>query len=129
MSLPWLSPRTLYAECSTSDEQDIVKVHAGGEEDIDDAVKAARQALKGPWSHLSGTERGEMMRKLADLVDAATNELATIDTWNNGKRFSSAKGDVSELTGVLRYYAGFADKQYGQGEFSKQTISVFLTLC
>ncbi|CVK95909.1 probable aldehyde dehydrogenase [Fusarium mangiferae] len=100
--------------CYFSDENEIVKVHAGGEEDIDDVVKAARAALKGPWSHLSGTERGEMMRKLADLVDAATNELATIDTWNNGKRFSSAQGDVGELTGVLRYYAGFANKQYGQ---------------
>lgn len=55
------------------------------------------------------------MRKLADLADAATNELASIDTWNNGKRFSSAQGDVSEIAGVLRYYAGFADKQYGQG--------------
>ncbi|CAG7560604.1 unnamed protein product [Fusarium equiseti] len=99
---------------SPIDEQDIVKVHAGGEEDIDDAVKAARQALKGPWARLSGTERGEMMRKLADLADAATNELASIDTWNNGKRFSSAQGDVSEISGVLRYYAGFADKQYGQ---------------
>ncbi|KAG7405134.1 putative aldehyde dehydrogenase-like protein [Fusarium oxysporum f. sp. rapae] len=105
----------LISVVSPIDENEIVKVHAGGGEDIDDAVKAARVALKGPWSHLSGTERGEMMRKLADLVDAATNELATIDTWNNGKRFSSAQGDVGELTGVLRYYAGFADKQYGQG--------------
>ncbi|KAG5764932.1 hypothetical protein H9Q72_007004 [Fusarium xylarioides] len=96
------------------DENEIVKVHAGGEEDIDDAVKAAQEALKGPWSHLSGTERGELMRKLVDLVDAATNELATIDTWNNGKRFSFAQGDVGELSGVLRYRAGFADKQYGQ---------------
>ncbi|KAH7219926.1 aldehyde dehydrogenase domain-containing protein [Fusarium oxysporum] len=104
----------LVSVVSPIDENEIVKVHAGGEEDIDDAVKAARAALKGPWSHISGTGRGEMMRKLADLVDAATNELATIDTWNNGKRFSSAQGDVGELTGVLRYYAGFADKQYGQ---------------
>ncbi|KAJ4113574.1 mitochondrial aldehyde dehydrogenase [Fusarium oxysporum] len=71
---------------SPIDENEIVKVHAGGEEDIDDAVKAARAALKGPWSHQSGTERGEMMRKLADLLDAATNDLATIDTWNNGKK-------------------------------------------
>ncbi|KAK2930751.1 Aldehyde dehydrogenase, N-terminal [Fusarium oxysporum f. sp. vasinfectum] len=104
----------LVSVVSPIDENEIVKVHAGGEEDIDDAVKAARAALKGPWSHISGTGRGEMMRKLADLVDATTNELATIDTWNNGKRFSSAQGDVGELTGVLRYYAGFADKQYGQ---------------
>ena len=57
------------------------------------------------------------MRKLADLADAATNELASIDTWNNGKRFSSAQGDVAEIAGVLRYYDGFADKQYGQGWF------------
>ncbi|KAH7011183.1 aldehyde dehydrogenase domain-containing protein [Ilyonectria destructans] len=97
-----------------TDETEIVQVHAGGADDIDDAVKAARRALKGPWSHMSGTERGEMMRKLADLAEKATNDLATIDTWNNGKRFSSAAGDVSELTGVLRYYAGFADKLYGQ---------------
>ncbi|KAL9562239.1 hypothetical protein ACKAV7_013322 [Fusarium commune] len=84
----------LISVVSPIDENEIVKVHAGGGEDIDDAVKAARVALKDPWSHLSGTERGEMMRKLADLVDAATNELATIDTWNNGKRFSSAQGDT-----------------------------------
>ncbi|KAF5536998.1 aldehyde dehydrogenase (NAD+) [Fusarium mexicanum] len=50
----------------------------------------------------------------ADPVDAATHELATIDTWNNGKRSSSAQRDVGELIGVLRYYAGFAEKQYRQ---------------
>ncbi|KAI7759677.1 hypothetical protein LZL87_009000 [Fusarium oxysporum] len=73
----------LISVVSPIDENEIVKVHAGGGEDIDDAVKAARVALQGPWSHLSGTERGEMMRKLADIVDAATNELATIDTFGS----------------------------------------------
>ncbi|KAI8685235.1 Aldehyde dehydrogenase [Fusarium keratoplasticum] len=97
-----------------SDEAEIVRVQAGGAEDIDDAVKAARKALKGPWARLSGTERGELMRKLADLTEKATETLSSIDTWNNGKRQSSARGEVSELTGVLRYYAGFADKLFGQ---------------
>ncbi|TVY70433.1 putative aldehyde dehydrogenase-like protein [Fusarium oxysporum f. sp. cubense] len=99
---------------SPIDEQEIVQVHAGGEDDVDDAVKAARAALKGPWSKFSATERGEMMRKLADLAEELTDTFASIDTWNNGKRFSSAQGDVGELTGVLRYYAGFADKVSGQ---------------
>ncbi|KAH7145509.1 aldehyde dehydrogenase domain-containing protein [Dactylonectria estremocensis] len=99
---------------SPIDEKEIAKVHAGGQQDIDDAVEAARAAFKGPWSKVSGTERGELMRKLADLVEASTKTFASIDTWNNGKRFSSAAGDVSELTGVLRYYAGYADKVFGQ---------------
>ncbi|KAF4999683.1 hypothetical protein FDECE_11437 [Fusarium decemcellulare] len=99
---------------SPIDEQEIVKVHAGGSEDIDDAVKAARAAFRGPWSKVSGTERGELMRKLADLAEKHTETFASIDAWNNGKRYSSAAGDVSELTSVLRYYAGFADKLFGQ---------------
>ncbi|KND93032.1 putative aldehyde dehydrogenase-like protein [Tolypocladium ophioglossoides CBS 100239] len=101
-------PRSLIS--SPRNEQEIAKVHAGGEQDIDDSVKAARQAFRGPWSAISGTQRGELMRKLADLVEAKTDTFASIDTWNNGKRFASAQGDVSELTATLRYYAGFADK-------------------
>ncbi|KAL2209865.1 aldehyde dehydrogenase [Sarocladium strictum] len=94
--------------------EQITEVHAAGTADIDDAVDAARAALKGPWSEISGTQRGELMRKLADLAEELTHDMASIDSWNNGKRYSSARGDVSELTGVLRYYAGFADKIYGQ---------------
>lgn len=56
--------------------------------------------------------------KLADLVEKRTDEFAPIDSWNNGKRLSSAAGDVGELTSLLRYYAGFADKTYGKGKKS-----------
>lgn len=55
------------------------------------------------------------MLKLAELAEKRTDEFATIDTWNNGKRFSSARGDVGELVCLLKYYAGFADKIYGKG--------------
>ncbi|KAI3571486.1 aldehyde dehydrogenase domain-containing protein [Fusarium oxysporum f. sp. albedinis] len=94
-------------------EQEIVQVHAGGEEDIDDAVRAARNAFRS-WSKTEPTRRGELLRKLADLAEELTDTFASIDTWNNGKPFASAKGDVGELAGVLRYYAGFADKVFGQ---------------
>jgi aldehyde dehydrogenase (NAD+) len=74
-----LTPKTL-----DRNEQEIAKVHAAGEQDVDDAVKAAREAFKGPWSKISGTERGELMRKLADLAEELIETFATIDTWNNG---------------------------------------------
>ena len=68
-----------------SDEKEITSVYAAGEEDVDLAVKAARKALKDPsWKQLSPTDRGEMMHKLADLIDQNREVLATIETWDNG---------------------------------------------
>lgn len=68
-----------------STEEEIACVQAAGVEDIDDAVKAARQALRGPWSELSGTERGALMWKLADIAEKHMEAMAVIDTWNNGR--------------------------------------------
>ncbi|KAF5502229.1 putative aldehyde dehydrogenase-like protein [Colletotrichum aenigma] len=107
---------------SPIDESQITKVHAGGADDIDVAVKAARAALKGPWAGVSG-----IVLRLADLAEQHTKTLASIDTWNNGKRFSSACGDVGELTDVLRYYAGLADKLHGQ-EQTPLSVLLFATL-
>ena len=97
-------------------EELITSVHAAGEEDVDAAVAAARRAFKGPWSQMSGTARAALLHKLADLAEERTDEFASIDTWNNGKRFSSARSDVGELTSLLRYYAGYADKIHGKGQ-------------
>ncbi|KAJ0352373.1 hypothetical protein COL154_006586 [Colletotrichum chrysophilum] len=69
---------------SPIDESQITRVHAGGASDIDVAVKAARAALKGPWAGVSGTDRGKLMLRLADLAEQHTKTLASIDTWNNG---------------------------------------------
>lgn len=55
------------------------------------------------------------MYKLADLVDAHAETLATIETWDNGKPYSVALNqDIAEVAGTLRYYAGYADKVHGQ---------------
>ena len=55
------------------------------------------------------------MHKLASLVDAHSETLATIETWDNGKPYSVALNeDVAEVAGTLRYYAGYADKLHGQ---------------
>lgn len=97
-------------------EEDITSVYSATQEDIDKAVKAARAAFKHPsWRNLSGTERGEMMHKLADLVVKNAETLATIEALDGGKPYSVALGeDVVEFEKTIRYHAGFADKNFGQ---------------
>ena len=80
------------------------------------AVAAARKAFRAPsWKRLSGTERAALMTRLADLVGQHAEVLATIETLDNGKPYAvSLNDDVAELQAVLRYYAGYADKNFGQ---------------
>lgn len=63
---------------------------------------------------MDGTSRGQLMVKLADIVERNQKVLATIEALDNGKPYSKALGDIEEVFSVLRYYAGWADKHYGQ---------------
>lgn len=78
-------------------------------------MAAARKAFKQPsWKGLSGTDRGRLLSKLADLVDQNAEILATIECLDNGKPYATALAeDVQEVVSVLRYYAGYADKNFG----------------
>lgn len=97
-------------------EQEIATVQAAGEQDVDAAVQAASKALKDPsWKLLPGTERGQLMTKLADLLEQNRELLATIDAWDNGKSYHEALNtDLTEAILTIRYYAGWADKTHGQ---------------
>ncbi|KAF9774167.1 hypothetical protein IL306_007843 [Fusarium sp. DS 682] len=99
-----------------TNEQEITSVYAASAEDVDKAVRAARRALRNPaWRDLPGTERGKLMNRLAELVEENKEILATIETWDNGKPYSVALNeDMTEVAETLRYYAGFADKVFGQ---------------
>lgn len=83
-------------------------------DDVDKAVKAARAAFNGEWADAVGTTRGKLLLKLADLVEAEQETLATIEAMDNGKPYSQALGDIEEVFSVFRYYGGWADKTYGQ---------------
>jgi aldehyde dehydrogenase (NAD+) len=64
---------------------------------------------------MPGTERGKLIRKLADLIDEHKETLATIDTWDNGKPYLVARDeDMVESSETIRYYSGYADKIFGQ---------------
>ncbi|KAI5282439.1 hypothetical protein KEM54_002768, partial [Ascosphaera aggregata] len=95
---------------------EITKVHAASEQDIDTAVKAARAAMKSPgWKEITGSERGKLLARLADLIEENREILATIEAWNNGKPYTVALDeDLNECASVIRYYSGWADKIHGQ---------------
>ncbi|KAH7329375.1 aldehyde dehydrogenase domain-containing protein [Stachybotrys elegans] len=106
----------LLATVNPYTEHEICSVHVAGAGDVDKAVSSARRALKDPsWAMLSGTDRGHLMTRLADLVDQHRGTLASIETLDNGKPYSVSLGfDVPHFSEVLRYYAGYADKNFGK---------------
>ena len=88
----------------------------GDEADVDLAVSAARNALeKGPWGKLDARDRGRMMNRLADLIEEEADELAALESLDNGKPIRDSRAADLPLTiDCLRYYAGYADKIHGQ---------------
>ncbi len=97
-------------------EEVIAQVAEGDAADVDLAVTAARDALEnGPWAKMDARDRGALMHKLCDLIEAECDELAALETLDNGKPISEAKAADLPLTiDCLRYYAGYADKIHGQ---------------
>ncbi|KAG2485836.1 hypothetical protein HYH03_015419 [Edaphochlamys debaryana] len=105
--MPVIDPRT---------EQECVRVAEGDAADVDRAVAAARRAFdEGPWPRMTGKERGRLLYRLADAMEAAKDELAALETLDNGKPlFWSKAADVPLSIDHFRYYAGWADKIHGK---------------
>jgi len=93
----------------------LARVAEGDKADIDIAVKAACKAFEsGPWPEMSPSERGRLLWKLAELVDKNNEELAELETLDNGKPvFFSRIVDVPTVSDAFRYYAGWATKVEG----------------
>ncbi len=84
--------------------------------DVDKAVHAARAAFNnGEWRKMSATRRGELLYKLADLIEQNKEELAQLETLDNGKPISeSMNADLPLVIACYRYFAGWADKVQGK---------------
>ena len=92
----------------------LADVAEGDREDVERAVKAARNAFTGPWSRLTASERGRLIWKLADLLEAHLDEFALIETLDNGKPLTVARAaDVPLAVDLFRYMAGWATKLEG----------------
>jgi len=97
-------------------EEVIAEVAAGDKADVDQAAKAARKAFEtGPWPKMDARDRGRLIHKLADLIEDEFNDLAALETLDNGKPIRDARAaDLPLVLDCLRYYAGYADKIHGQ---------------
>ena len=77
----------------------ICSVASAGVEDVERAVKAARKAFdEGPWPRMSGRDRGLLMNKFADLLETHKDELAALETLDNGKPLAMSAGADIPLT-------------------------------
>jgi (Z)-2-((N-methylformamido)methylene)-5-hydroxybutyrolactone dehydrogenase len=86
----------------------------GTEEDVDRAVAAARRAFDtGPWGKMTAQQRGALMRRLADIIKRDAEELARIESTDNGKLYREMLGQWQYLPEYYYYFSGMADKLQG----------------
>jgi len=105
-TLPVLNPATGTVLCH---------VPAGGSDDVDAAVQAARSAFNGGWHKMRPADRERVLLRLAQLIDDNADELAQIETLNQGKSITYARAlDIAYAAECMRYMAGWATKLDGQ---------------
>ena len=97
-------------------EEVICDVAEADKDDVDKAVAAAKTAFYGSqWREMSARKRGELLYKLADLIENNKEELARLETLDNGKPIAeSLNMDLPFVIETYRYYAGWADKIQGK---------------
>jgi phenylacetaldehyde dehydrogenase len=93
----------------------LAQIAEGDCEDIDRAVKAARRAFEsGPWHEMTPSQRGRIIWKLGDLIEEHLEELAQLESLDNGKPLSVARvADVPLAADLFHYMAGWATKIEG----------------
>jgi aldehyde dehydrogenase (NAD+) len=95
--------------------EEICQVAEADAADVDKAVKAARAAFEGPWRKMAASDRGRLLNRFADLIEKNSDQLARLETLDNGKPYHVARAADLPLTiACYRYYAGWADKVQGK---------------
>ncbi len=105
-----------FATINPSTGEEICQIAEADAADVEKAVKAARHAFEhGPWRKMPASERGRLINRLADLIETHADELARLESVDNGKPFTIAKAvDVAATVGCFRYFAGWSDKIHGK---------------
>lgn len=105
-----------YPTINPATEETITVIAEAGDPDVNAAVAAARSAFaSGPWAEMSASDRGRILWRIGDLVDKHADELAELETLDNGKPiFESRQVDIPLVAEVFRYYAGWATKVHGE---------------
>src|SRR5271167_752140 len=121
----WVESSRKFDSINPATGEVLTQIAEASAEDVDRAVEAARKAFEdrtNPWRKMSASERGRVIWHLADLIEKNIDELAELETLDNGKPiFESRYVDMPMVVDVLRYYAGLATKIHGE------TVNTFET--
>jgi len=102
------------ATLNPHDNSTIAEVALAGREDVDRAVAAAQRAFPA-WSRMPAADRGRILLKLADLIEAHTEELARLESLDTGHPLRDSRTlDVPRTAACFRYFGGMADKFQGE---------------
>lgn len=92
----------------------LADIAAGSKSDIDKAVKAARAAFNNPkWRNMDAADRGLLLWRIGDALEARAQDLVRIEVLDNGKPLREAQIDIREAVEAFRYYAGWTTKLQG----------------
>jgi betaine-aldehyde dehydrogenase len=124
-----------FATPNPSTGETLAEVAEADKADVDKAVAAARRAFEGKWSRMSARDRGRLLYKLSQLIEAKSQELAALETSDNGKPIKESL--YIDLPGVVEnfeYFAGWATKIEGEtipvpGQMFNYTLREPLGVC
>ena len=110
----WRGAAKRYCLTNPATEEQLAEVAEAGEAEMDAAVKAARACLESKeWRDLPARRRGQLLYRIAELLEQRSGQIAEVETKNNGKPLFESKIDVAMAIETFRYYAGWADKLTG----------------
>lgn len=102
-------------------------VAVGGAADIDRAVAAAAEAFAGPWRRTPGYERAALLRRFAQLYEAALDDLVEVESRDSGMLVADARGSIAAQAQWYYWFASLADKTYGHTIPMDDTVHAFTT--
>ncbi|MBZ9936604.1 aldehyde dehydrogenase family protein [Mesorhizobium sp. BR1-1-16] len=114
----WVEPASgaFFASIDPATGTTLAEIAEGSAEDVDAAVASARRAFESDaWRAMTPTDRGRLLFRIADLIEANADALAEIETLDQGKSFRTARfGEIPGAIAQFRYYGGFANKILGE---------------
>lgn len=122
----WVAPHSgrVIESIDPASEEVWAHIAEADAKDVDAAVAAARAALSGPWRNYDPSRRGALLYKLAALMRDNAEELARIESRDNGKPLHDTRGEMQRAIDWLTFYAGAADKLTGhQIPYSSQALA------
>ena len=107
----WIEPKETYETIDPSTEEPLAQVGQATSEEINLAVKAAREAFENGWSTISPTERAKYLFRIARILQERAREFAVLESLNGGKPIRESRDvDLPLAAAHFFYYAGWADK-------------------